>query len=212
MRSHRVDVAVFAIALAIVGLVALALVWSGDWAYAALAKAAGGTSTTILVPRQPDGSRVEATANIDTWIGWHHAWASYVIGAAANPPIAYGTGPIFTSDEYAHMADVRSVFRGAETVAVLALGIVAFRLTRARGQRRATMLVRDASLAAAGIVSAGFTMLGKRLPATVSLAFGGFTALVAGEAIATRPHPDAVLAIPQGEAIRLVNSTSFGST
>ncbi|TMG56296.1 MAG: DUF1461 domain-containing protein [Chloroflexi bacterium] len=152
MRSHRVDVAVFAIALAIVGLVALALVWSGDWAYAALAKAAGGTSTTILVPRQPDGSRVEATANIDTWIGWHHAWASYVIGAAANPPIAYGTGPIFTSDEYAHMADVRSVFRGAETVAVLALGIVAFRLTRARGQRRATMLVRDASLAAAGIV------------------------------------------------------------
>jgi hypothetical protein len=152
VRSRRVDVAVVAVAFAVFGLVALALVWSGDWAYAALARVSGGTSATILVPRL-DGSRVETPANIDIWIGWHHAWASYVIGVAADPPIAYGAGPLFTTDEYAHMADVRSVCRGAETLAVLALGVIAFRLIRAHGQGLGLRLIRDASLVAATIVA-----------------------------------------------------------
>jgi uncharacterized membrane protein len=51
------------------------------------------------------------------------------------------------------MADVRGVFRGAETAAVLALGVVAFRLIRARRSARSLWLVRDAGLAAAAIVA-----------------------------------------------------------
>jgi len=133
MTLHRVEVAVFAIALTVFGLVALALVWSGDWAYAALANLGGGPTRTILVPRVLDGSRVESPADLALWLGWHHAWAAYVTGLSSTPPISWGTGPLFTADEYAHMADVRAVFRGAEIAAVL--------------------LVRAGALVAAGIVA-----------------------------------------------------------
>src|SRR5213080_2733861 len=49
VSAHRVDVAVFSLALAVFGLVALALVWSGDWAYALLARATGNTEAIIVV-------------------------------------------------------------------------------------------------------------------------------------------------------------------
>src|SRR5205823_10930280 len=48
MTSHRVDVVVFTLALTVFGLVALALVWSGGWAYEVLARATGHTQTTFL--------------------------------------------------------------------------------------------------------------------------------------------------------------------
>src|SRR5207249_7661935 len=60
---------------------------------------------------------------------------------------------IFTEDEYRHMADVRNVFRGAETAAVFALGVLAFRLIRARRDRRALRLVRDGAVVAAAMVT-----------------------------------------------------------
>src|SRR6266851_1717517 len=46
--TYRVEVAIFAIALVVFGLVALALVWSGDWAYVGLAQATGNTRTTFV--------------------------------------------------------------------------------------------------------------------------------------------------------------------
>jgi hypothetical protein len=153
VTSNRVEVAVFAIAFTVFGLVALAVVWSGDWAYAALANVSGGATRTILVPRVQDGVRVESPADLQLWLSWHHTWATYVIGLTTNPPIAFGTGPIFTADEYAHMADVRRVFRGAEVGAVLALFVAAYRVARARRRGAALLLVRAGALIAAGIVA-----------------------------------------------------------
>src|SRR2546425_6914107 len=92
VTSHRVEVAVFAIALTVFGLVALALVWSGDWAYVALANLGGGPSRTILIPRVLDGSRVESPADLALWLGWHHVWAAYVTNLTSTPPISWGTG------------------------------------------------------------------------------------------------------------------------
>jgi uncharacterized membrane protein len=51
------------------------------------------------------------------------------------------------------MADVRNVFRGAETVAVLAVGVAAFRVLRARRRGESLGLVRDGALFAAGLVA-----------------------------------------------------------
>jgi integral membrane protein (TIGR01906 family) len=148
------EAAIVAVGLAVFGLVALALLWSGDWAYAALANVAGGPTHTILVPRVQDGLRVEAPAGLETWLGWHRAWATYVIGLSTAPPIAFGAGPIFTSDEYAHMAEVRAVFRGAEIALVLALGVLIYRIALARRHGYALRLLRAGSLVAAGTVSA----------------------------------------------------------
>jgi integral membrane protein (TIGR01906 family) len=153
VNSHRVEVAVFAIAFTVFGLVALALVWSGDWAYAGLASVGGGPTPTILVPRFDDGLRVERPADLQLWLGWHRAWATYVIGLTNDPPIVFGTGPIFTSDEYAHMADVRGVFRGAEAGAVLALLVATYRVVRARGRGEALSLIRAGAVIAAAIVA-----------------------------------------------------------
>lgn len=158
MSTHRVDVAVFAVALTVFGLVALALVWSGDWAYAAFANATGHTSTTFTSygpgpgdPCCPSGY-VESPISLDALLAWHRGWAAYVTGASAEAPVSFGRST-FTQDEYAHMADVRNVFRGAEIAAALGLGVVAFRLIRARGERRALRLIRDGGLVSAGLVA-----------------------------------------------------------
>jgi integral membrane protein (TIGR01906 family) len=152
VSSHRVDVAVVALAFAVFGLVALALVWSSDRAYAALANATGHTMAAVLLP-QIDGTRKETTIDLPILLDWHRDWARYVVGISPTPPVFFGTGPVFTSDEYAHMADVRNVFRGAETVAVLGLGVMAFRVIRARGRGTSLRLARDGALAAAGVVA-----------------------------------------------------------
>jgi len=152
MTSHRVEVAVFAIAITVFGLVTLALVWSGDWAYAALASATGNTSATFVIPperREACGPSI--VMDLTKLRELHHAWSTYVVGASAVP-----FGPacsLFTADEYAHMADVRAVFRGAEVVAVLALFVGGYRISRARRRGTALRLVRAGTLVAAGIVA-----------------------------------------------------------
>jgi integral membrane protein (TIGR01906 family) len=151
---RRGEVALFAIAFAMFGLVALALAWSGDWAYAALARANGGASPQILVPRVPDGKGIEAPASLDLWLGWHHAWATYVTGLSAMPPLSWGSGPIFTPDEYAHMADVRGVFRGAEVAAAVAFLAGALLVARAVRRGEADRLIRGGALGAAAFVAA----------------------------------------------------------
>src|SRR5438477_3440658 len=152
MRSHRVEVIIFAVALTVSGLVALALVWSGDWAYAALASATGNTSATFVIPpdrRETCGPGM--VMDLARLRGLHRAWATYVVGISSVP-----VGPgcsLFASDEYAHMADVRAVFRGAEIAAVLALFIGGYRISRARRRGTALRLVRAGSLVAAGLVA-----------------------------------------------------------
>ena len=152
MRAHRVDVAVFAVAATVFGLVALALLWSGDWAYVALANASGNTSATFVVPPE----RREACGQVmfmdlARLREQHHGWATYVVGASE-----FQVGPacsLFTSDERSHMADVRAVFRGAEIAALLALVVAAVRIARARGRGVALRLVRAGALLAAGMVA-----------------------------------------------------------
>ena len=148
MSSHRVEVAIFAIAFAIFGLVAFALVWSGDWAYAALANVNGVKGTTFTSKLLTTTS-VGWSVDLPELVDWHRRWTAYVIGLR-EPPAGLGT---FSGAEYEHMADVRNVFRGAEVAALLALGVGAFRLRRARRDGDALRLVRDGGLvAASGVV------------------------------------------------------------
>ena len=157
MSSHRVDVVIFAIALAVFGLVALALVWSGDWAYAALENVNGVKGTTFrsfgpcaLAP--PADCFVEDPISLEGLLGWHRSWAGYVTGLTGAAPVSFGRS-IFTLDEYAHMADVRAVFRGAELIGLLALVVAGFRVARARGRGDALRLARAGSLIAAALVA-----------------------------------------------------------
>ena len=154
MTTYRVEVAIFTIAFAVFGLVALALLWSGDWAYTGLANVNGVKQTSFLIaPSALDNRRVETPLDLPTVISWHHAWAAYVTGASSTPAISFGPDPIFTSDESSHMADVRGVFRGAEYAAALALFVLVFRVQRARARGDALRLVRAGALAAAAIVA-----------------------------------------------------------
>ena len=133
--TYRVEVAIF-------GLVALALVWSGEWAYAALANLNG--------VRMVDFVRTGPTS-VDLLLFYHRAWSGYVTGRGDLPPGNF-VPAIFTNDEFAHMTDVRAVFIGAQAGAALALGIVIFRLLRARARGYALRLIRDGALLAAGLV------------------------------------------------------------
>jgi integral membrane protein (TIGR01906 family) len=153
VTSNRVEVAVFAIALTVFGLVALALIWSSDWAYAGFAQATGNTRTTFVRPAGGLDPAGEIPLTLDDLRDWHSRWTSYVIGLTDQPPNAGPGGPLFTPDEYAHMADVRTVFRGAEVAAVLALFVGAYRISRARRRGEALRLVRAGALVAAGIVA-----------------------------------------------------------
>ena len=150
MRSHRTDVVIFGIAFAICGLVALALVWSGDWAYAMLANLNGVKGTTFTSRLLTD-TPVVWSVDLPGLLDWHRRWTAYVVGLSGSPPEGLGT---FSGGEYEHMADVRNVFRGAELVAILALGIVGFRTRRAQSEGRALRLVRDGALAATALVAA----------------------------------------------------------
>ena len=153
MRSYPVEVAVFSVALTVFGLVALALGWSGDWAYAGLAQATGNTPTTFVRPGGGLDPAGQIPVSLDDLRDWHRRWTSYVIGLTDQPPNAGPGGPLFTPDEYAHMADVRGVFRGAEVAAVFALFVVTYRIARARQRGAAIRLVRAGALVAAGIVA-----------------------------------------------------------
>ena len=155
--TYRVEVAIFAIAFVVFGLVALAVVWSGDWAYSSLANVNGvkGASFRSYGPCTLGPSTdcfVEDSISLESLLSWHRAWAAYVTGLSSQAPVTFGRST-FTSDEYAHMADVRSVFRGAEYAAVLALVVAAFRIARARQRGEALRLVRAGALIAAGIVA-----------------------------------------------------------
>jgi hypothetical protein len=152
VTTFRVEVAIVAIALTVFGLVAVALVWSSDWAYATLASATGNTSATFVVPpERREACGQVMVMDLTRLRDLHRVWATYVVGASQFP-----VGPacgLFTADEYAHMADVRAVFRVAEYAATLALLVAVFRVQRARRRGDALRLVRAGALIAAGFVA-----------------------------------------------------------
>jgi integral membrane protein (TIGR01906 family) len=152
LTRYRLEVAIFAVAFAVAALVALALVWSGDRPYAWLANL-NGVRTVEFV-------RTGSTS-LDTLLFYHRAWSDYVTGRSSFMAANMGPVPIvFTADEIAHMDDVRTVFIGAQTAAVGALGIAVFRVFRARAEGHALRLIRDGGLVAAGlVVSVGLAAL-----------------------------------------------------
>jgi hypothetical protein len=143
--TRRWETALLAAALAVAGLVVLALAY-------------GGTSTyvSIMRPYAPAGFHVIAVTgprvdefDLQVLADWHNAWFAYVTGDSDRPPLSYGAS-VFTTLEYAHMADVRQVFIGARiagSLAAVGAAVVILRAWR-RDRRAAAVLVRDAAIAA----------------------------------------------------------------
>jgi len=139
-----VEQLLYVVAFAVAGLVALAILWSTDQPYRDLARDNGVTRYTFVVIT--GGQQV---TDLDTAVGFHHQWATYETGGTSDPPKF--DPPLFTDDEYAHMADVRHVFDGAKVLVPLALFVLIVRLQRARARSPHDMwaLVRSGSLFAA---------------------------------------------------------------
>ena len=127
------------------GLVALAIVFGGTATYESIMRDRAPVTFHVIAAGGPRADQVD----LQVLTGWHNAWFAYVTGDADRPPVSFGA-VVFTAAEYAHMADVRTVFIGARIAAVAAAIIAALVILRgARRQRRAAViLVRDAAIAA----------------------------------------------------------------
>ena len=138
----KFETALFAVGFAMAGLVLLALLWSGAGPYADMARASGLNGTTFK------NGDVETSVSLDAMREIHRQWAAYVTGGAADAPRS--EPPLFTEDEYSHMADVRRVFEGAKLLIPAGLFVMAIRLQRARSRSAAAMfrLVRDGAIGA----------------------------------------------------------------
>ncbi len=141
----KIETALFAVGLAMAGLVLLAVLWSGRAAYEDMARANGVDQTTLLA-HVPGGGTY--TTDRNGLVAIHERWSTYITGGAADPPRF--EPPLFTENEYSHMADVRRVFDGAKILIAAGLFVMAIRLQRARSRNAATMfrLVRDGAIAA----------------------------------------------------------------
>jgi len=150
--TGRAEVAALAVAFAVSGLVAVALAFAGVRQYEILARAGGFTQATFHVDDR--GIRRDVVMELPALLDWHHRWLLYVTARVADPPAAPGVA-VFTPDEYAHMADVRRVFIGAQAAALVAgvTAIVLVARARRRGATVALVLIRRASLAAAAVVA-----------------------------------------------------------
>jgi hypothetical protein len=151
VTQARAEVALFAVGFAIVGLVILALVWSGRAPYEDLARANGVKQATLVAHVPADGTY---TTDRNGLVEIHVRWSSYVTGGMAEPPTF--EPPLFTDDEYSHMADVRRVFDGARLLVPAGMFIMALRMQRARARGLDVMmrLVRDGAIVA-GMAVAG---------------------------------------------------------
>lgn len=150
--ARTVELVLFAVALAVAGLVTFALLWSGTGPYADMARDNQVRSVTFVA-----GGGRTITLDLPQVVEWHRQWSGYITGGTEDPPRAFG-GEFFTEDEYSHMADVRRVFDVAKFFVPAALVIIVVRLQRARARSSRDMwcLVRDGSLLAlAFLVAAG---------------------------------------------------------
>jgi integral membrane protein (TIGR01906 family) len=146
----KVETALFAVGFAIAGLVILAIVWSGTAAYEDMAKV-NGVDQATLIAQLPGGGTYITDRNGLVII--HGKWSTYITGGVADPPRF--EPPLFTDDEYSHMADVRRVFDGAKLLIPAGLFVMAIRLQRARVRSAEAMfrLVRDGAVAAGVVVA-----------------------------------------------------------
>ena len=147
--TGKIEVALFAVGLAMAGLVLFALLWSGVGAYMDMARASGVDGTTFI-----DHTTGQSVAlDLAPLAEEHRLWSTYVTGGAADPPEA---GRFYTTDEISHMTDVRRVFDGAKLLIPAGFFVMAIRLQRARARSAEAMLrlVRDGAVAAGVVVAA----------------------------------------------------------
>jgi integral membrane protein (TIGR01906 family) len=149
----RIETALFAIGLAMAGLVLLALVWSGVGPYEDMARENGITRATFV----DHVVGADAELALAVLAEEHRRWSAYVTGGTADPPTA---GRFYTADEVSHMRDVRGVFDGVKILIPAGLFVMALRLQRARARSAEAMLrlIRDGA-AAAAIAVAGVGIL-----------------------------------------------------
>ncbi len=135
---------VAALALAVAGLVALALAYAGGGTYADIATHAGFERVQFV---ERDGGH--RTMELRDLLGIHDSWIRYITGRGG-PPGGTVTVDFFTPDEQAHMADVRRAFIGFELAAMVGAGALAVVVASAarRSRRAGLMLLRDAAIAA----------------------------------------------------------------
>lgn len=147
--SRIVETASLAVAFAIAGLVALTLVFAGPATYEALARDTPFAPATFHLNDRLGGPRTVAIP-VEGLLTYHDEWLAYVSGRSENAPGTGTGGPVFTPDEYAHMADVRRVFIGFEIAAIAGAVVAAALLARAsrRGKRASLILARDAAIGA----------------------------------------------------------------
>lgn len=140
----RWEVAAFAIAFAVAGLVVMTLVFSGPSTYADIARESGRETATFRTIAPPPSRIVEL--DLVQLLGYHVMWVDHVTGRT--PGLSRIGNGLFTDAEHRHMDDVRSVFIAAQIAAVLAAAILVWLALRA--WRHGTL----APLARAGAVSA----------------------------------------------------------
>ena len=149
----RIETALFAIGLAMAGLVLLALAWSGVGAYVDIARVSGVDRATFI----DHAAGQNVTLELGPLVEEHRVWSTFVTGGTPDPP---APGRFYTADEISHMRDVRGVFDGVKIFIPAGMLVMALRLQRARARSAQTMLrlVRD-GVAAAGIALAGVGIL-----------------------------------------------------
>ena len=146
---RALELALFVASLLVVGLVVLALVWSGKGPYEDIMNGSPVRGGCLIMIGVNDRDMCVPLARL---VELHQGWASYVTGSEAEPPRFSDVR--FTVDEYSHMSDVRGVFGTAKLLVAAGLFVILVRLQRARvrGPRAMWRLVRDGSLIAAGVV------------------------------------------------------------
>ena len=144
---RAVELALFAIALAVAGLVVSALLWSGTATYEDLARANGVTSVEMF--SHGPGGDVSVPQTLASLVELHRQWSAYVTWGQELPTF-FGRS-LWTDDEVSHMKDVQGVFAMAKLAIPVALFVIVVRLQRARlrGPSEMWRLVRDGSVGAA---------------------------------------------------------------
>ena len=151
------EVVAFAAALAVAGLVALAVTFAGTGVYHDVAIREDIAREGFRAPGWPDpawGGGIEITRYPHgTLVDLHRRTLAYVLGDAPALPTSPTRGDFYSPAEQSHLADVRGVFLGARIAALVALAALAWLLAR-RGDRRAALrLVRAGAVAsAAGVL------------------------------------------------------------
>ena len=143
---RRWESALAALCLAVAGLVGLAIVWAQPGVYADIARTEGFDQATFRFVH--DGTT--RAFDLRDLVGLHTSWLRYVTGRATTTGGGTTTNDFFTIAEQRHMADVRVVFIAAETLALVAAGVLFVQVAwiRIRGRAALVRLFRSAAIAA----------------------------------------------------------------